>query len=329
MKYSCLFILLVWGALSTLYYSLAQRTALESMWWIPVLLGLSAAIVVANIQGLLIALKQLRASKKNPRGWRDGELIAVSGRIQANKQPLEAPFSGRKAVIVDYRLQGASHTDTDNSAMSDFQGMLMVPCTIHARNSQLKVVGFPILAQIKEQRFDDDQDIRRAAKFLAKTSFKPKPASILGMLRDLNQVLSDPDGEVSEHLKEAKVYLPQLELEQGQQATLEQTKAYEDQLYDFVLSRGYGLQETVVEHGAEVTAFGSYRSKIQSIDIGGGLKQLSHQLHLGPISKVIGKQFRSSIIALVFWGAVAIAAHWYFGHQIGLIPQAPFSFSGS
>ncbi|MBX7136432.1 MAG: hypothetical protein K1X83_00510 [Oligoflexia bacterium] len=316
MKKGCAFLLLIWIAAGAGYFYFLRTTQYADRWWLPILLGLLFAIVIANLQGILLALKQRGASKKSPREWRDGELVGFSGRIQAVRSPLTAPFSGRAAVIVEYDIKHAVRSENNSTdKVSDFMGMLMTPCTVQSSRGQMKMVGFPLLSESYSEHFEEEAHYARAAKYLLTTAFKPRGKNPLTLLKELNEILTDDDGDVRAEFKASdSIISAEEDLDAG--AALNRETALAQDLKD----RECWLEEKIIAQGAEVTVFGSYLAKKQAINIGGGMQHLSHQIHLGKLEVVLGKQLRKSVIGSVVWLAIFGAVNWYLAKELGLLP---------
>ncbi len=342
MKKGCLFLLAFWGALALLWNERLQSSPLaDQQPWTGILLGLSATIVVGNIFGLIIAVRQMRASSKTPGEWSDGDLICVSGQIRATKDAVISPLSGKYCSMVEYEMNRFTSDENSNS-IPDFRGMLMAPSTIQTMRGAVKVVGFPLFGPDKMRLVSDDQVYKCAAEYLAKTQFKDHPKNPLKMLKDLTDVLKDNDGDVKADFKQQNASVESLESFGSDGAD----HSYDDEGDEFdedenedergdsstpaeppsdrvariaagLQNEGYSFKEVAVENGTDVTVFGSYRAPIQAVDISGGLSNLNHQFHFGQVSVVVGKQLRSSIFALVFWGAVFAGSHYWVLEKLG------------
>ena len=99
MKQGCLILLAIAVIGFFGYQHLLADSELSSMWGISLALGILAAMVAGNAQGILQALRHIRASKRNQAQWRDNDLVVLSGRLQAQKTALVSPISGKSAII--------------------------------------------------------------------------------------------------------------------------------------------------------------------------------------------------------------------------------------
>ena len=337
MKKGCLLIFAVFVLASFSYYSLARGSVLQHMWWVAILLGLSTSLALGSVLGLLQAFKQRLAARRPVSQWRDGDLVAFSGALRAQRRALLAPFSGKAAVMVQYEIKRAGFNRSDDSSSSsfvDYCGFLMTPCQIHTQRGAMRLVGFPLLHKIKAQDFSSDMAAayRRAADFLFSTEFTPRAAGVMKAIAELNSVLNDEDGEIKANFWDPKgtdyvTNFDQLDADiesvvqkdpASDVESLARTKLPVQKIAEQLSAAGCGLEEQLIPDGAEVTVIGTYLAAKSQINIGSGLKNLEHQIQLGKLSEVLGKNFRAAVLSLLFWGGVWAAANCYFLQAIGI-----------
>lgn len=334
MKQGCLLLLVVWVGGFFGYQYLFKATEFEAMWWIPLLLGLCAAFVVGNVHGILLTLKQIRASKRPQSEWKDGDLVVLSGRIQTTRSPLVAPISGRSAVAVEYEVKTVT-SDDSGGATADYRGCLMAPCTLHSSSGQLALVGFPILTDWPSDIFGDDASYKRLGEYFIKTKFEEMPKSPMALISQLNKVLKDDDGEVKADFRKQSV--PDFATgsvsaatsndddDADPDATTEAATAGSfgpaDDAAKFLSDCGYSLEETIIPNGAEVTAAGTYRAQKRQLNVGSGLTNVAHGIHKGSAQEVFGGKMRQyTIVALIFL-AIFLTANYFLLTRIGIEPQ--------
>ncbi len=330
LKTGCLFLLFLWAALSGAYFYLLQGTELEMQYWLPVVLALSVVIAIANFQGILLAISQKRASKKSPHEWRDGELIGISGQVKALRAPVIAPFSGKPCVILEYEISRTTGTGKNRTNSIDFTGMLMAPCAVHTSRGPVRLVGFPLIPQTSHERIENPADLGRAGKYLATTQFKERTKNPLALLKELNEILADDDGDLKADFRNPGAFPTELEddydddLDESAKPPIASVAERPDELNaraNLISARlsdeSYTLTETLIPNGAELTVFGTYLAGRKVINIGSGLKNLKHQIHLGAIDSVLAKQFRRAIVWTLLFGTASLAAHWYVGKLLG------------
>src|SRR5687767_8678904 len=178
MKTGCIVLLFAWVALTALELFLLRGSTLDGHYGAAIGLALLVVLVLANIQGIRFATRKRRAAARHPREWREGDFVAASGPLTV-RDPIEAPFSGRRAAIVEYTLKeesSASHDET-TSFKTLAQGMLMVPCSVHTSRGAVKLIGFPLLAHVHDERIEADVAATRAGAYLAQASFKEMPSN--------------------------------------------------------------------------------------------------------------------------------------------------------
>ena len=307
MKKGCLFLLFVWVAVAGAYGYFLRETEIHHMWWIPILFGLGAAMIMGNIQGIFLALKQKKASRLSPHQWKDGDYVVTSGRISATRSPISAPFSGTPSCIVEYELKRG-----DNPA-GDYMGFLMTPSVIMTNQGSAKIVGFPMLAEITGSPVMDDEAYTRAGLYFSQCKFEKKATNPFTLISQLNAVLADDDGEVKADFCDSKATLHQVESTNADEISQEITER--------ILDSGYRLEETLIKHGDEVTVSGTYRQAKQAIDIGSGIKNITHSLKLGSVSASTSKLLTQSIITIIIIGGIFLGGNWIMLKQLGIDPQ--------
>lgn len=287
LKRGCLGLLGVWVGVGFLDYFLLQSTSYAEQWWIPLLLGFGAAITVANLVGLLVGIRQARVVGKPVREWEDGAFVGVSGKLEALRGPIVAPFSGKSALLYEYELKRVSGSGENRSMRTIYQGMGMAPCAIKS----IRLVGFPILSNVRQDAMTADL---RAAQYLASSKFATLPSNPFKALGELSAILSDDDGDVR-----ADFWNEDQALHEGDPTTVLNNLQLE-QLF---------LTERVVEPQAEVTVFGTYRKGARQIDVGSAFENLAHSFHLGSAAKVVRKNLLASLIFLGIFGAATVYGH--------------------
>jgi hypothetical protein len=309
MKAGCLAILATMVIAFGFYYKLLTDSSdpkLAEMWWLAFIFALVAGMIVGNIHGVLLALRQKKASNKTRSEWRDGELLVVSGRIQSTRSPLSAPFSGTSAAILEYKISTKSYSNDSNTKIDHFSGFMMTPCAVQTLQGTVNLVGFPLLAKVPSTTCWDESNFKNAAEFLKRTKFEEKHSNPITMLKQMNEVLKDSDGDVQSHFVTAN---HSFETQLGSIQTIM------DELQD----RGVQLEETLIPNGAEVTASGTYRAARQAIDIGDGMSNITHSLQLGTAAQLTGGLMKQSIIMLAVLEGAFVAGNYFLLKHLGMI----------
>ncbi len=314
MKAGCLFLLAVMAGAYFGYQQLLAPTALGDKWWVPALLALGAGMFIGNIQGVFLALKQRAASNKPRSEWKDGDLVTFSGRIQSSRSPVIAPFSNTQGALVEYRIRDFQ----DESNGVNFCGFMMNRCTVQTLQGAVNLIGYPLLQRDQYEVLDSEEEVGRAAEFLQKTTFKELSGNPLSLIPELNKMLSDKDGEVAAHFRKAGTDLldPMTEEERNDE---EPAKDRTELITRRIDEDTYFLEEFVLKNGTEVTACGTFHANRQAVDIGAGLKTLSHSLRLGTAAEVTGSTLRQAVVGTIIFAAIFIAGNYFVLKEIGLI----------
>ena len=203
----------------------------------------------------------------------------------------------------------------------------MTPCTVQAKHRAVKLIGFPLMANLQSDVLTDKTCYENAARFIANTTFEELPSNPLSVIKKMTDLLADDDGDLKANFREKNFHIDEVMQEyQDEHADADPVseenqpaKAKEENILNFLYSRNHDLQETRIDHGSEVTVFGTYVAAKQAVNIGSGLKNLQHSIQPGKIDAVIGKNFTKAIIATVIFAAISGFAHYYVAKLIGLI----------
>lgn len=308
MKAGCLFILAVMVGSYFGYRELLKGTEFEDQYWLPVVLGVLVGFVIANIQGIFVALKQRSVLNKPRTSWTDGELVGISGRIQAARSPITSPFSGKSAVIGEYEIK-YRRTGKDQTDLGVYSGFYMVPCSITSNYGSVKLIGFPILNEINTSSlYEEGQYWQSVGAYLASCKFQKRSANPIEAIKQLNSILTDDDGELrADYMQDhADLHLD----DAGQPASAEQ-------IAETLASGRYYFEEKMIPNGEVVTAFGTYKAMKQVIDIGSGLSSFHHTIKIGSADAVTAKAIKLSIFMTLFFALILGGANFFILDKIG------------
>jgi hypothetical protein len=324
----CLALLVLMVLLGVGIHAALLFTPMAGSWGLAVLVAVLVTFVLGNVWGVGLGL-QRRLALKPPGQWQDGDFVAFSGRITAGDAALEAPASGARCPIYEYKLQRTrsqrtrttSGTSGSSTTTTAFDGMAMAPTTVVGEGFGVRLVGFPLLTSVPNQVYDDPDSLRRFAGYLLRAEIEPKPESVRGALRQLGEILADEDGIVHHDQAAASAFdldpfrAPALPPELAEIPELaraaEEEGSPEGRLVEHLFDHDFSVEETVVPEGAEVTVFGTYRASDRALDVGSGLSNIKHGLELGSAGRVTaGGIAKSLAFLLVFGGALGLLLWW-------------------
>lgn len=251
----------------------------------------------------------------------DGCKVAVAGRIRAEGEPMQAPFSGKECVICEYDIckpeTESSDRDTDDTA-ADYAGFLMSPCKIQTSSGDVRLLGFPMIDDVITDNCLNSSEVQAAREFLRNTEFEDRSGmKLVSILSVFSDVWSDDDGRVERHMRLTsnsidKIIPPDTE---------ESAKAYNDaliedeQLGEFdegMIDEGghvfIGLPKLIekrVEPGEEVVVIGIYSEVHRGLMPPKGSTTVN-RLKRGTAAEVAAK-LQSSVMANVIGGLVVLA----------------------
>lgn len=186
------------------------------------------ALWLLGAQGFARDWGRLRRSRSG-HPPRDGAKIAAVGRIEALGQRLESPFRRTPCVLYEWRV-GARGTDTERA-----RGLALVPSAISTPAGSIRLLAFPMLADVREDLVRDDAGVANARAYAEKAAWDQSPRQSVGTaLGEMAAVFTDDDGAIRKdyRLTTGDVYVA-----------------------------GTSLFEKVVPNGAEVCVVGTYSAE--------------------------------------------------------------------
>ncbi|MDQ6800885.1 MAG: hypothetical protein M3041_08615 [Acidobacteriota bacterium] len=208
-KRSCLTGLATGAICSGAYwYFLRERIPPPFDWIASLIAGFLMALAVGMLRNAIASARDAISFSSEPvftgmiaEKPKDRQLVAVTGRIRALNAPLQAPFSGRSAVLYKYEIDKDLLISEENS---DFHGFAMTASVIDSSYGPLRILGFPILEGFKRERQDvsSEEALANARTFIEKTDFiDEKSAGLSESLRQLLETLEDADGRVHQDFR--------------------------------------------------------------------------------------------------------------------------------
>ncbi|MCO6432024.1 MAG: ankyrin repeat domain-containing protein [Deltaproteobacteria bacterium] len=282
MKRSCLITLMTWVALGAAYYYYLHGRYEPPADWIAAIAGsFFSTLGIGALRNVRIHLRNRRlvAASARPQAIRGRRLAAFCGRISASGKPLEGPFSGKPAVVVDYEISDPTATSGSSGSSSNvlYSGFLMTPSIIRSSMGDIKLLGYPDMNGFEEEYYGYNEISQRADSFIASTTFeKMNRTSVMSNIQQLKEVFLDDDGTIEKNWR------------------FEDEPAISDS--DF--------KETIVPDGEEVCAIGIYhpeRSGIISDFSGKGIMVELYKGSRQSVQRLIAQKMRGMLIAAFFF----------------------------
>jgi hypothetical protein len=170
-----------------------------------------------------------------------------------------------------------------------FSGMAMAACSVQGLGGSFRLIGFPLLAEVTPSYFDEAEHLRRVAAHLLRSEMRPRMGGIREALAQLDALLNDEDGVVRFDCQGTA----EIDLEELRSGTTEEAT---EALANLLRDRYAVVEERVVPQGAEVTAFGRYRARDRTINVGGATRDLTHAVKLGAGSRVATKTVLQAVV---------------------------------
>lgn len=126
----------------------------------------------------------------------DGAVITALGHIRAEGPTLNAPFSGKPAVLYSYDINHISRGRHDATTTQDFSGYALTSCAIDSPHGAIRLLGFPLLTGFDNNNFDTEEGRKNAAAYLESTQFTDMEGFHPGAIfSEVKELLTDDDGQ--------------------------------------------------------------------------------------------------------------------------------------
>lgn len=308
----CVAMLGFWALAAWAYYALLKALALSNPLIWAIGLSLLLLIVLANVHGLVLALKRRAALKRRPNEWRDGEFVGAAGWLSPRHSPLTAPASGQPAALYVFELKRVIRQERNGSKTSRNEtsvvGMGMVASEVRGLYGSPRLVGFPVLGEMQAETFSDPASLQRLSRYLLSFAIKPFSQAIGERLGQINAVFGDADGELQECFHENTGDLV-LTLEQARERVANQDLETGVQLLqEWLVAQRFTLTEKRIAPNAEVCAFGHYQAAQRQIDIGRGVFN-GRDVIPGSLAQVSQRILKRALTWLCVWTLIAGGVH--------------------
>lgn len=169
--------------------------------------SLGLVMVVGQLKAVLFGSGDAGALRRAEKGLplEDGKEEAVWGTIEPLGAPLTAPFSGRPCVAYEYNAKNSGARFSEGrttSAGSTISGFALAPSVIRSSRGDVHLLGFSLLTEFENQKFDDPEAHERAIRHAASTEFTEMGLAKIGaMISTLDEAMTDDDGAVRKDLR--------------------------------------------------------------------------------------------------------------------------------
>jgi hypothetical protein len=199
---------------SAYWYFLRERIPSPFDWIASLIAGFLMAFAIGMLRNAIASARDAIRFSSEPvftgmtaEKPKDRQLVSVTGRIRALNAPLQAPFSGRSAVLYKYEIDANLGADVElYEPSSAFHGFAMTASVIDSPYGPLRLLGFPILQGFPRQRCDpSSEEARATAKtFVETTDFIDEKNEEFGpSFLHMLESLEDADGNLRQDYRRA------------------------------------------------------------------------------------------------------------------------------
>jgi hypothetical protein len=335
MRTGCLLLLLTFAGTAVAEWVYFPEHLATHRWPGTLLLAFLVMLTAAAIGSLGSWFVRLRLGRKSPQLWRDGEFVAVSGELRPLREPLRAPASQTEAVIYNFQVYRPAETGTKSftpesrKARVDAGSLGMAPCAVYTQSGAVRLVGLPTLVRFPQQSYEGDKERRSAALHMASQEWRRGEAfSLLAVEEALRMYATDAPAAQQNYMN-PYCQLPLVvapDSGEGSNASRPRRDPAEIEdlaarIHRLLKQQRARLDETVVEPGTVVTAFGHYSASVGAVDVGDGLRQWKRLLEPGDFQRVSAQALRRALAGIAIFGTLMVLAHKsvYFGEARWLL----------
>ena len=161
--------------------------------------ALFAAVGVGGVGHIIWAWRDTRAFARADRGEAPahGQLVVVAGQIRPLGMSLTSPFGGESCVAYEYEIYSQLPSRRGQTAYTqcDLAGFAMAASAIGTRHGSVRLLGYPILDQFRQERPNAPEARARARQYAASAQFEPMQGLAgLKMFAAFDDALADADG---------------------------------------------------------------------------------------------------------------------------------------
>ncbi len=301
MHKGCLILPVVFAAVYWLERLAVDRLELPHAWIPAVLLAIGVTLLLGSFQGVAQAWQTKASPETNPQSWQDGQMVRLGGVLRATGRVLQAPFSGREAVVLWYEATVQHWKEANRQSRPVFRGFGLVPCTLESAAGRFALTGFPRHHEIPEEQFSGEEYLERAASHLARTEWRAAP-DILSV--NVNEALATFSGDAASLPSNLMNNLAREVL--GMEDGKGDIEIYRQRLAE----RKWLLRERLLAAGSEVTVVGTYRANPPRLDVGYRLDSPQHAVTPGAAATTAASGLRQTLIFVLVLGLLTVAGHY-------------------
>lgn len=177
---------------------------------VDVLLGFLGAILaifaVSAFREAAGVRRDLRAVGRAESGDppKDGERLAIVGRLKAHGLPLRAPFTRRECIYYRYAASREAGTADGSPSSREYSGLAMSRCLVAGRTREVRLVGAPMFEGFGSYALSiPSGDCRdNAERFVRETRFETLSfGDVEAMTRSAHATFDERDGHVKRDVR--------------------------------------------------------------------------------------------------------------------------------
>lgn len=297
----CLALLAVFAVAFILEKREMDRRTLPKSWLAAAILAGGIALVAGSLQGIAEAWRTKGAPEDHPSQWQDGRPVRLGGLLRSTGRALQAPFSGRDAVVLWYNATALHWDEHNRMSRPSFRGIDVVPCVLETAAGRLDVVGVPNLQPVPEEQFSGGEHLDRAANHVAKTRWTPAKDVISAGAELAEAIFSSSPVSVPENSMNG-LAREVLGFDGGNPSV--------EAIRQRLAEGKWLLRERILSPGAEVTVVGTYRANPPRIDVGYGPSSAQHSITPGKAEATASRAFAQTLIFAFVLAALTAASHY-------------------
>ncbi|MEE4135525.1 MAG: hypothetical protein V2I32_05560 [Desulforhopalus sp.] len=301
MHKGCLILPAVFAAVYWLERLAVDRLELPHAWIPAVVLAIGVTLLLGSFQGVAQAWQTKTTPETNPRSWQDGQTVRLGGVLRATGRVLQAPFSGREAVVLWYEATAQHWQEGNRQSRPSFRGIDLVPCVLESAAGRFALTGVPRLRDIPEEEFSGEGHLERAASHLVHSEWRAAPDFLAVNAHEAMATFSGDAASLPVNLMN-RLAREILGMDDGE-GNVETCRQR-------LVQRKWLLRERLLAAGSEVTVVGTYHANPPRLDIGYRLDCPQHAVVPGAAVTTAASGLRQTLIFVVVLALLTAAGHY-------------------